>query len=190
LVAIRGDALTASRKSASGSGREPAIDILVQSPRWRAQRGVAPALRRAIAAAAASVPTSAGEVAIVLLDDSAMRALNRTWRRKDAPTNVLSFAVPARKGGRGTAKRRGTAGHNSGPMGDIVIAYETTLREAKAEKKPFSHHLAHLAVHGYLHLVGYDHETDVEAEAMELLEISILARLKIANPYIGRDAKR
>ena len=71
-------------------------------------------------------------------------------------------------------------------LGDIVIAYETTAREAEAEHKPFAHHLAHLAVHGFLHLVGYDHEIDQEADAMESLEAEILSRLGVPNPYETR----
>jgi probable rRNA maturation factor len=74
-------------------------------------------------------------------------------------------------------------------LGDIVIAYETTEREARAEHKPFAHHLAHLAVHGFLHLVGYDHAADDEANAMEGLETAILARLDVPNPYIARGAR-
>ena len=74
-------------------------------------------------------------------------------------------------------------------LGDIVIAYETTQREARAECKPFAHHLAHLAVHAYLHLVGYDHKADPEAEAMEEMETVILARLDVPDPYSARDAK-
>ena len=73
-------------------------------------------------------------------------------------------------------------------LGDIVIAYETTDREARAEHKPFAHHLAHLAVHGFLHLAGYDHQADDEADAMEKLEILILAQLAIPDPYIARGA--
>jgi probable rRNA maturation factor len=153
----------------------PAIDILVQSPLWKAQRSARAVLRRAVAEAASVARAGGGELAIVLTDDSAIRALNRDWRRKDEPTNVLSF--PA-------ADRRGGAAHH---LGDIVIAYQTTAREAKAERKPFRHHLAHLAVHGFLHLAGYDHEADEEAEAMEGLEIAILARLRVPNPYIARD---
>jgi probable rRNA maturation factor len=152
----------------------PAIDILVQSPLWKAQRSAKAVLRRAVAEAA-SVARTGGELAIVLTDDSAIRALNRDWRRKDEATNVLSF--PA-------ADRRAGAAHH---LGDIVIAYQTTAREAKAERKPFRHHLAHLAVHGFLHLAGYDHEADDEAEVMEGLEIAILARLRVPNPYIARD---
>jgi probable rRNA maturation factor len=151
----------------------PSIDIVVASPRWKTRRGVAALLRRAVAEAAAKVSTSDGELAIVLTDDSRIRTLNKAWRGKDEPTNVLSFP----------AKPRGPL------LGDIVIAYETLAREADAERKPFAHHLAHLAVHGYLHLVGYDHESDQEADAMEGLEIAILARLKVPNPYVARARK-
>ncbi len=72
-------------------------------------------------------------------------------------------------------------------LGDIVIAYETTAREAAVENKPFMHHLAHLAVHGFLHLVGYDHAANEEADAMEGLEVAILARLDVPDPYLMRD---
>ena len=152
----------------------PAVEIMVDSARWKAKRNTKALLQRAIAAAAAAVPTAGGEVAIVLTDDKAIRALNRDWRKKNAPTNVLSF--PASEP-RGATPRL---------LGDIVIAYETTEREARAERKPFAHHLTHLAVHGFLHLVGYDHVADDEAEAMEGLETSILARLGVPDPYIAR----
>src|SRR5262249_40827786 len=100
--------------------------------------------------------------------------LNRTWRGKNEPTNVLAFPMRRR------AKPQRL-------LGDIVIAYETLAREAAAEHKPFSHHLAHLAVHGFLHLCGYDHETNRQAAAMERLEVAILARLQIPDPYIAHD---
>ena len=116
----------------------------------------------------------------MLTHDSAIRALNRTWRGKDVPTNVLSF--PSRQL---RAKRQRPA-----HLGDIVIAFETVAREAKAERKPFRHHLAHLAVHGYLHLLGHDHETDREAHKMERLERKILARLAIPDPYATPPAGR
>jgi probable rRNA maturation factor len=74
-------------------------------------------------------------------------------------------------------------------LGDIVIAYETMAREALAERRPFRHHLVHLAVHGFLHLVGHDHEAEAEAEAMEALEIAVLALLNVPNPYLTRDAE-
>ena len=155
------------------------IDMLVESELWKKTDDVRPTVRRAVTEAAAMLSTSGSELAIVLTDDSTIRALNREWRGKDAPTNVLSFAAAEGGKGRGAAPL----------LGDIVIAYETTAREARAGKLPFRHHLAHLAVHGFLHLVGHDHATDTEAEAMEALEIAVLARLDIPDPYAMRDAK-
>ncbi len=150
----------------------PAIDILVQSPLWRKQPNARRAIRKAVRAAAATLSTSPGEVAIVLTDDSAIRALNRDWRGIDKPTNVLSF--PA----------------NSAPsavaavlLGDVVLAYETLARECKSEGKTFLQHLTHLTVHGYLHLMGYDHQNKAEAEKMERLESAILATLGVPDPY-------
>ena len=156
--------------------RPPAIDIMIEAAQWKGKRNTKALLQRAIAAAAAAVPTRGGEVAIVLTDDKAIRLLNRDWRQKNAPTNVLSFPAKEARSGRGTPHL----------LGDIVIAYETTEREARAEHKPFAHHLTHLAVHGFLHLVGYDHVADDEAQAMEGLETSILARLGVPDPYIVR----
>ena len=132
-------------------------------------------MQRAIEAAAKHTAASAdaAEVAIVLTDDSGIRTLNRDWRGLDKPTNVLSFPA-AQTPSRGEEPRM---------LGDIAIAYETTQREAEDENKPFSHHLSHLAVHGFLHLVGYDHETDADAERMESLERKILAGLGVPDPY-------
>ena len=114
---------------------------------------------------------------VLLTDDAAIKKLNRTWRRKNTPTNVLSF--PAKL----------PPGDAPAFLGDIAIAYETTKREAAAEGKRFADHVTHLAIHGFLHLLGHDHETDAEAEAMEALEIAILKRLGVPNPYVARDAK-
>ena len=150
-----------------------AIDILVQSPQWQAEPESAATAHRAVLAAAKALSTNNAEVAIVLTDDSAIRALNRDWRGLDNPTNVLSFPAS-----RTIRPDRATA-----PLGDIVIAYETVAREAAREGKPFLHHLAHLAVHGFLHLMGYDHAADHEAAAMEQLERDILARLRVPDPY-------
>ena len=158
--------------------RSPEVDIVIASPLWKAQPGARALLRRAVAEAASMVSTGRSELAIVLTDDSAVRALNHHWRSKDTATNVLSFPVREPSAARGTTRL----------LGDIVIAYETTEREARAEHKPFAHHLAHLAVHGFLHLVGYDHAAEAEAEAMETLETAILARLDVPNPYVGRHA--
>jgi probable rRNA maturation factor len=159
--------------------RPPRIEIAVASPRWKAQRHAKALLRRALIAAAATVPGDDGELSVLLTDDSAIRVLNRDWRHLDAATNVLSFPTVTVMADRGAPRL----------LGDIVIAYETTEREARTARKPFADHLAHLAVHGFLHLVGYDHLSDVEARAMEGLETAILARLDIPDPYVARDAR-
>jgi len=155
----------------------PHLDIIVEAPAWNALRGVKPALRRAIEAAAAPMQLDQSELAIVLTDDAAIRELNHRWRGRDAPTNVLSFPahglVPPGSGPR--------------PLGDVVIAYETMEREAQEQGLPLTHHLTHLAVHGFLHLLGYDHESDTEAETMEQLERDILARLDVPDPYATRE---
>jgi len=117
---------------------------------------------------------------VILTSDRAIRTLNRRWRGRDKSTNVLSFPAPsARK-----KPWRGAPRH----LGDIVLAYETVAREARAEGKPLDHHLAHLALHGFLHLLGYDHESHGQAEAMERRERRILARLGVPDPYADRDA--
>ena len=147
------------------------IDVLVDSDRWKEAAKMRAVVRRAIGRAAATVSTSGTELAIVLTDDSAIRELNRLWRGKDAATNVLSFPT-----------QRKTADEPP-HLGDIVLAYETIAREAGAEHKPFAHHVAHLAVHGFLHLLGYDHDKDADAETMEETERKILRRLHIPDPY-------
>jgi probable rRNA maturation factor len=148
------------------------LDIVVKSPLWKSERGVESLLRRAIAAAAARARLGEAELAIVLTDDAAIRKLNRGWRRRDRPTNVLSFPAPPHP-----------AGARPRLLGDVVIAYETTAREAAAEGKPFKNHVSHLAVHGFLHLLGYDHGSAEEAEEMEGLERAILITLGIPDPF-------
>jgi probable rRNA maturation factor len=146
----------------------PAIDIVVESPLWRGEPNAAAVIRRAIGEAAEMMGAAGSkELAIMLCDDATMRELNGRWRGRPEPTNVLSFP----------------AAHGSETLGDIAIAYETTAREAETEGKPFADHLAHLAVHGFLHLLGYDHQTEAEAFAMERLEAAILARLNVPDPY-------
>jgi probable rRNA maturation factor len=149
------------------------IDVIVRSARWRKRPSAKTTVKKAVLAAARAVSTPSAELAIVLSDDSAIQTLNRDWRGKNAPTNVLSF--PAAEPGKGLPA--------SLYIGDIVIAYQTVAREAVAEGKPFNHHLAHLAVHGFLHLLGYDHENDRDAQKMERLERKILERLAIPDPY-------
>jgi probable rRNA maturation factor len=157
----------ASRRTAKDT---PKIDMVVESGLWKRHAGARAMARRAIAEAAEALSTPGTELAIVLTDDSAIRLLNREWRGVDAATNVLSFPTNG-----------GAAG--SPLIGDIVLSYETIADEARTERKPFIHHVAHLAVHGYLHLLGYDHRRERDAEIMERKERDILRRLAVPDPY-------
>ena len=159
----------------------PITEILVVADYWHAEPEAAATIERAIAAAAefVTVDIDESELAIMLTDDAGIQTLNRNWRGIDKPTNVLSF--PA-------LQPRGERQVDDAPrmLGDIAIAYETTRREADEEQKPFDHHLSHLAIHGFLHLIGHDHEKDQEAETMEALEREILSQLGIPDPYAER----
>jgi probable rRNA maturation factor len=160
----------------------PITEVLVVADCWQAEAGAEAVIQRAVAAAAEIADADVGEaeLAVMLTDDAGIRTLNLNWRGIDKPTNVLSFpALPP----------TGAVGPDDAPqmLGDIAIAYETTRKEADDEQTPFDHHLSHLAVHGFLHLIGYDHEKDADAEAMEGLETEILAQLGIPDPYAGPD---
>lgn len=159
--------------SASVRARLPDIAFVRRSDRWdeTSERVAA----RAVAAAFEAgelVAAEDAELSIVFDDDAGVRDLNRTWRDKDAPTNVLTF--PAVESGEI---------ERSELLGDIVLAFETIVREAQAEGKTFDDHLAHLVVHGVLHIYGFDHGDAVEAERMEILERAALAGIGIADPY-------
>lgn len=156
----------------------PEIDIAVEDERWsEAVPELEAFVLRAVEAGLAAFPDSAGEaveISILLADDATVQDLNRTWRGKDKPTNVLSF--PAADGPIQPGQAR--------PLGDVVLAYDTLVRESGEQSKIFAHHFAHLLVHGTLHLLGQDHETgEAEADAMEALEIRALATLGVPNPY-------
>jgi len=156
-------------------------EVLVVADCWQREPDSEAVIQRAVAAAAESVDDDVAdaEVAVMLTDDAGIRTLNSNWRGIDKPTNVLSFpALQPTAGAPADAPRM---------LGDIAIAYETTRKEADDEEKPFDHHLSHLAVHGFLHLIGYDHEKDDDAEAMESLEREILAQLGIPDPYSDHD---
>ncbi len=120
--------------------------------------------------------SSDASVSIALASDDEVAALNAAYRGKAAPTNVLSF--PA---GRGAP---------TGFLGDVALAAETVAREAGEQGVSVVHHVQHLVVHGLLHLIGYDHQSDAEAERMEALETSILAGLGVADPYAGDPVPR
>lgn len=151
------------------------IVLTVEAGDWPAQERLTALTHDAIRAALAEAGApgdGATEVGVVFTDDRRIRSLNIEWRGKDKPTNVLSFPLSA-------------PGQEALPplLGDIVLAFETALREAEEEEKPFDDHLSHLLVHGFLHLLGYDHETDADAEEMEELERRVLGRLAIPDPY-------
>ena len=156
------------------------IDVLVDSEQWKNAATAKAVIRRALRQAATTLSTKTAELAIVLTDDAAMRRLNRNWRGVDAPTNVLSF-VKKYPGDQPDQRLGSPVGGNH--LGNIVLAYETLKREARREGKPFDHHLAHLVVHGFLHLLGYDHGNDAQARRMETTEHAILHDLAVPDPY-------
>ncbi|CAO3417227.1 rRNA maturation RNase YbeY [Azospirillum endophyticum] len=134
--------------------------------------------RAALAALGAAYDDEEGpaELSVVLADDALVHRLNREYRGKDKPTNVLSFAL--------TEAEEPEAQEGVPVMlGDVILAFETVAREASEQGKSFKDHMTHLVMHGVLHLLGYDHETDDEAEEMEALETRLLATLGIADPY-------
>lgn len=152
------------------------LAIDVEEAGWNAIPGLEALARRAAAAtfAAAGVAADDYQTALLFAGDEDVRALNRQWRGKDCATNVLSFPAP-----RGLAVPEGEAP----PLGDIVLALGVVSREAAEQGKPLPDHAAHLMIHGLLHLLGHDHETEAEAAAMERLETEILKGMGIPAPY-------
>jgi probable rRNA maturation factor len=122
-------------------------------------------------------PQTGSELSLLFTDDASVQDVNGRWRDQDKPTNVLSFpAFPV------------SPGQMPGPMlGDILFALETISREAVSLEIPFDSHLTHLLVHGFLHLLGYDHANERDAETMEGLETRILATLDLSDPYENTD---
>jgi probable rRNA maturation factor len=153
-----------------------AIDLSVESAGWPSEEELHRLAVEAIGAASEELrlePQDGCELSLLFTNDASMQVLNRDWRGKDKPTNVLSFPAFSL-----------APGDRLPPMlGDIAIALETVRRESLEEGKPFDNHLRHMIVHGLLHLLGYDHEDDVEAEIMEAAERRILGRLAIPDPY-------
>lgn len=167
------------------------LDIVRDAGDWAAFEPVETCIQLAARAAAlhsrilAVLPAPRVSVCIALSSDEAVRDLNRTWRAKDSPTNVLSFPAPPVPAGRLAV----ADDPHRGPtfLGDIVLAAETISREAREMGISAQQHLQHLVVHGLLHLLGFDHEQDAEAAAMEALETAILATIGIADPYAAPD---
>ncbi len=157
------------------------IDCTIAHAPWRRTKSPAGTARRAARAAlaGAGVKTGACEISIVLSSDSEVQRLNAAWRGKDTPTNVLSFA--AWDAGGPPSPEGGNA------LGDIILALETCRRDARDVGKPFEHHMAHLVVHGVLHLLGFDHKNDSEAEAMQAIETRVLSTMGIPDPYNPRN---
>ncbi|MBV9634057.1 MAG: rRNA maturation RNase YbeY [Methylobacteriaceae bacterium] len=154
------------------------VEVSVAAPAWSTVEGMPAKIERALEESASQSGVALAphaEVSVLLCDDETIRDLNRTWRSIDRPTNVLSFPAGAPPGLASAAL-----------LGDVVVAFETAAREAEGEGKPFSDHVIHLVVHGFLHLLGYDHGGEAEAALMERLEARILARLGIADPYAER----
>ena len=172
-------------EAASMTGPQgPEIDVSVSCRLWEEALPNAPALSRN---AARAVLLEYGpdlthvEASIVLADDAFVKGLNRDYRDRDRPTNVLSF--PAQEPDPGLRAPAETLPGEPVMLGDVVVAYETAAAEATDEGKTLGDHLSHLVVHGMLHLLGHDHQTPVAAEAMEKLEVDVLDGLDIANPY-------
>jgi len=149
----------------------PGIVLVIEDKRWRKDEATLKLIRRAARLAlkeAARLHAGKG-ITILLADDACLRQLNRRFRGKNKTTNVLSFEA-----------------RDSSYLGDIAVAFDTVEKEARAQKKSISAHAAHLAVHGILHLIGYDHAGEAGAASMERLETLILSRLGLSDPYAPR----
>ena len=146
------------------------IEVEIEDPAWTSALPETEAVATRAAEAALTAASQAGDVTVLLADDATVADLNERFRGKSGPTNVLSF--PAAE----TARAH---------LGDIALAFGVCEGEARAQGKPLAHHLTHLVAHGVLHLVGYDHITDTEAETMEALERQLLSGLGVPDPYDG-----
>ena len=185
----------------SSEGEPPpalALDIVRDAGDWAPFEPVEPAIERAAQAVARHgqrvalwlVPGAVLSVCIALSDDAAVAALNKSWRGKDTPTNVLSFPAPAPPGEVAAHGGAAPVANRHGPrllgprfLGDVILAAETLQREARQMQIPPAQHLQHLVVHGLLHLLGHDHEREADAVIMEALETDILATIGVADPY-------
>lgn len=149
------------------------IDIEIEEEAWTEALPNAEDLARTAAGAVLEHELrDDANLTLLLTDDDTVRDLNDRFRKQDKPTNVLSFPAPA---------------NPDGLLGDVALAYGVCAREAEAQGKSIAHHLQHLVAHGVLHLLGYDHLRDDEAEEMEALEREILAGLGVPDPYAAGE---
>jgi probable rRNA maturation factor len=156
-----------------------AIECAVECDAWnkfeKLDEIVAQSLQAALEESDDALPNGA-EISLLFCDDARMKELNRQFRGQDKPTNVLSFPGPEPL-------------ETAQCLGDIAVAYDTVAREAVEQGKTLEQHCRHMIVHGFLHLLGYNHEDDEEAELMEAMEIRILERLGVDDPYRGQERK-
>lgn len=153
------------------------IDIVVAASEWNSVDDLEGLTNRCIAVSLGNCLLALApecEISVTYCDDAAITQLNAKWRGKNAPTNVLSFPTP------GLLEEKQL-------LGDIIIAYQTVTREAREFGRPIMNYIGHMLIHGVLHLVGYDHETDVEAETMENLERLIALKMDLGDPYERED---
>jgi probable rRNA maturation factor len=174
-----GDSTRSISSTDDGLEAEPperlSLDVLTEAGDWTAFAPVERAIQQVAMALSRHARTRTvlgAEATIVLADDALVQQLNSSYRGKDKPTNVLSFPFQAPPGA-----------ETSRVLGDVILAAETVRREADESRTPPVHHLQHLVLHGLLHLIGFDHETEAEAEDMERVETEILAGIGVADPH-------
>lgn len=160
------------------------VDVVIEEPFWE-RAGLERIAERGVAATLAHLGLQPDDWDVVVMgcDDTRIAALNADFRGKRQPTNVLSW--PSEERGAEIEGERPESPAGDSELGDLAIAYETCLREAESRDKPLNDHALHLVVHGTLHLLGYDHVRDGDGDLMESLEIAILAKLGVPNPYEG-----
>jgi probable rRNA maturation factor len=162
------------RKTARKPARKaPAFALVVEDARWRKSAATLRLIRRAARLAIDHPPRRARSVTILLTSDERLKQLNRQFRRKGEPTNILSFVS-----------------RDPTYWGDVAIAWGMVQREARTQGKNVPAHAAHLTIHGILHLKGYDHARQADRASMEAIEIFILSRLGVADPYTARPYTR
>lgn len=153
----------------------PLISVAVKSKNWPRKPDLEKLVIKCFNACKQAISpdfAANSELGLIFANDSYLHELNLQWRSINKPTNVLSFPI-----------NESSSNHFENMLGDVVIAYETTAREAAADNIPFEHHLSHLIVHGILHLLQYDHETEEDAIIMEALEGKILSTMNVPNPH-------